>query len=90
MIKVFDQRSWLNSKPSEHVPYWDITDFLIKNKKCWACKKKLPDNYQHHYCCDGFQCGCFGRPIEPGHCDNEVCKELVFNYNYREYAYMWE
>lgn len=91
MIRVFDQREWLDDIDIlVDQRYWHITDFLVDNKQCFACKKKLPKDYEYRYCCDGFQCGCYGEPTDPGHCDNEVCMELAFNSNYREYGHMWE
>lgn len=36
--------------------------------ECINCGAPV-DNYEPEYCCDGRECGCFGRPIEPPVCD---------------------
>lgn len=36
--------------------------------KCINCSAPV-ENYEPEYCCDGRECGCFGRPIEPPLCE---------------------
>jgi hypothetical protein len=41
---------------------------------CEHCGKELSEDYKPALCCDGYMCGCMGRPIEP-----MVCSQDCFN-----------
>lgn len=42
---------------------------------CIVCDKKL--HYKPEYCCGGFECGCYGLPIEPPVCSNKCCDKFM-------------
>ena len=44
------------------------------------CGKKAPDDYKPATCCDGFECGCMGKPIEPYLCSDECIKKFDEQY----------
>ena len=46
------------------------------NTKCLKCGKEVKD-YEPEYCCDGTECGCMGKPIEPPLC--EKCWKEIMN-----------
>lgn len=50
----------------------------MKKHNCDSCNKEIeiPDNYEPEYCCEGYECGCYGYPINPMFCDE--CLELHF------------
>jgi len=41
--------------------------------KCLICGGEVP--YETEYCCDGIDCGCYGRPIHPPICNDECNEE---------------
>lgn len=43
----------------------------IEEQKCMDCGE--PIKYEADYCCDGFECGCRGLPIEPPLCEGCWC-----------------
>lgn len=43
---------------------------------CEHCQKPVCD-YTPQICCDGFQCGCMGRPTEPCVCSTECWNALL-------------
>lgn len=45
--------------------------------KCLCCDNYI-DYYEPKYCCDGFQCGCLGLPIEPPLC--EKCEKNFWSH----------
>lgn len=45
---------------------------------CLICGKPVPD-YVPEYCCDGRDCGCYGRPIHPCVC-SDACRAAMMNY----------
>ena len=72
---------------------------LLRHKLCMACKKKLPDDYIIKYCCSGYQCGCYGLPIDPWACC-KICEDIASENNWNfgnsdwpeysfDYRYMW-
>ncbi|RJE88606.1 hypothetical protein D3P07_11465 [Paenibacillus sp. 1011MAR3C5] len=48
----------------------------IYNTKCIVCDAQVYD-YEPQMCCDGRECGCMGKPLEPPLCSTE-CEEKVF------------
>lgn len=44
--------------------------------ECFVCGTPVPD-YEPEYCCDGRECGCMGKPIEPPLCSVE-CAEMIY------------
>lgn len=44
---------------------------------CIVCGTPVPD-YKPEYCCDGRECGCMGKPIEPPICSGE-CFDALFD-----------
>ena len=45
--------------------------------KYWNCKE-VELGYEEdelQYCCNGYMCGCYGKPIDPPFCDK--CMEKV-------------
>ena len=44
--------------------------------KCCMCHKELPD-YNPSMCCDGFECGCRGLPLDPPVCSPE-CEDNLY------------
>ena len=45
---------------------------------CLICGKPVPD-YEPKYCCNGFECGCMGMPVDPCTCSLR-CDQAVFDY----------
>ena len=43
--------------------------------ECLICNKSVPD-YEPKFCCNGYQCGCMGQPIEPCVCSEECYQKL--------------
>ncbi len=45
---------------------------------CSACSKpiKIEGEYEREYCCNGHDCGCRGREINPIFCDD--CEAWIF------------
>lgn len=50
------------------------------NCQCDWCGKHFQD-VAPVYCCDGYMCGCYGRPVEPQIC-SEFCAERLFSRPY--------
>ena len=50
----------------------------MKSMWCMACGKPIEvyDEYEPEYCCDGRDCCCHGKPINPVFCDE--CEEKIF------------
>lgn len=49
--------------------------------KKWNCdfcgeKIKVPDDYEPKYCCSGYECGCYGLPINEMLCDSCLKKHF--------------
>lgn len=44
--------------------------------KCIVCGEIVSD-YKPEYCCDGRNCGCMGKPLEPPICSKE-CYDKIF------------
>lgn len=44
---------------------------------CIVCGTPIEVNY----CCNGFMCGCMGKPTEPPVCSNECYDELFENFD---------
>ena len=44
--------------------------------QCVVCGKEMPE-YEPVYCCDGRECGCMGKPIEPPICNQECWNKLM-------------
>lgn len=54
----------------------------MKKHNCDSCHKEIEvyDEYEPEICCSGFECGCYGKPINPVFCDD--CEiELFGNRN---------
>jgi hypothetical protein len=49
------------------------------NGNCIVCNQEM----QIKTCCNGFECGCMGQPLEPPVCSND-CYEKVIN-NFEKY-----
>lgn len=45
---------------------------------CIICWRPV-EGYEPEYCCDGFECGCHGVPINPC-CCSERCEAAVFDH----------
>lgn len=43
---------------------------------CLVCEKPVP-GFEYEYCCNSFDCGCGGRPIEPCVCSTECWNKLL-------------
>lgn len=63
--------------------YWEI-----RRRKCLTCKGDLPEDYELQYCCSGWECGCYGLPIEPWTCC-DACEQLLLQWDIPDYIYMW-
>ncbi len=50
--------------------------------RCCNCLKPTPD-YEPKFCCNGFQCGCYGLPIDPPLC--EECEEQLIVVNQKRF-----
>ena len=48
---------------------------------CIVCGEET--SYTPEFCCDGRECGCMGRPIEPPLCSKE-CEEAIFGGSFEE------
>lgn len=50
----------------------------MKDWNCDRCGKPLEveTSYETKWCCSGFECGCFGLPINPVFCDD--CIEELY------------
>lgn len=44
--------------------------------RCEICLTPVSD-YEPEYCCSGYMCGCFGKPIEPCVCSERCYKALM-------------
>ncbi|UBR30221.1 hypothetical protein LCG60_27125 [Bacillus sp. SD-4] len=55
---------------------WRITK--MKKWVCDGCFKptKVEQGYEPETCCDGYMCGCYGKPNNPVFC--EKCEEQLF------------
>lgn len=48
--------------------FLEETDMEKAKHFCWECKvNEIPEP---EYCCGGFECGCYGQPIDPPYCDD--------------------
>ena len=70
-----------------------LCDFLLNMGSrhgwfCWCCKKPMPD-WEPQMCCNGRECGCYGKPIEPPLCSKK-CWELGMGGYNRRFKHMWE
>lgn len=43
---------------------------------CFVCNGPVPD-YIPEYCCNGYECGCQGMPVEPPICSGR-CENFLF------------
>lgn len=45
----------------------------------WSCLicGAIVEDFEPEMCCDGRECGCYGKPIEPPLCSRE-CTEKVY------------
>lgn len=50
--------------------------FALNALRCLICGKPVPD-YVPKYCCDGSECGCMGKPIDPCVC-SDTCETALF------------
>lgn len=48
----------------------------MMNYYCQNCEKKLEDDYEPVTCCNGHECGCMGRLLEPVVCSSE-CWDIM-------------
>lgn len=50
----------------------------MKKWTCDACFNPITvvDEYVPEMCCNGFECGCYGKPINPAFC--EKCEDEIF------------
>ena len=48
---------------------------------CIVCGKEMPD-YEPKMCCDSFDCGCGGLPVEPA-----ICSERCYDNGQTEMAF---
>lgn len=51
------------------------------NLKPWLCDgcfqpTEVEEDHQPEMCCDGYMCGCYGKPTNPVFC--ETCEEKLF------------
>ena len=60
------------------------TELEIKSDKEVVLQCQMCDNVwigpEPQRCCDGYQCGCMGQPIEPTVCSGECYEKLVNRY----------
>ena len=43
---------------------------------CEVCEKFV-EGFQYKHCCNAFDCGCMGKPIEPCVCSEECWDKLL-------------
>ncbi|MFV1457762.1 hypothetical protein [Bacillus mycoides] len=57
---------------------WRKTKVKTKPWVCDGCGfiTKVEKDYEPKMCCNGYECGCFGMPIEPVFCDS--CEERYY------------
>lgn len=50
----------------------------MKKHPCDSCNVEIevPDDYKPEFCCSGYECGCYGRVINPAFCDK--CEKEIF------------
>ncbi len=50
----------------------------MKKHNCDGCHKEIEvyDEYEPEMCCNGFECGCYGHPVNPLFCDE--CEIAIF------------
>lgn len=50
----------------------------MKKWNCDSCGNeiKVLDSYEPEFCCDGRECGCYGRPINQMFCDD--CERIIW------------
>lgn len=53
-----------------------------KKRYCICCRKKYLQTWDDQYCCNGRDCGCYGKPIDPWLC--KKCDHIFFYRNLRE------
>lgn len=49
--------------------------------KCAICDKAVPD-YKPQICCNAFDCGCQGKPVDPPICSNECWEKFLKDKQY--------
>lgn len=50
-------------------------DTVTVKEPCLQCKKEF--DFVAVYCCSGYECGCYGMPIDPPLCSKE-CEDKFF------------
>lgn len=57
---------------------WRKTKKKMKHWLCDGCGDfiKVTKDYEPEICCGGFECACYGRPINPVFCDS--CEERIY------------
>lgn len=50
----------------------------MKNHPCDSCNKDVvvEIEYEPEFCCNGYECGCYGRVTNPVFCD--TCEKQIF------------
>lgn len=50
----------------------------MKKDKCASCEAEIevPSDYEPEHCCNGWECGCYGLPLNPMFCHK--CEEQFF------------
>lgn len=50
----------------------------MKNWMCTHCYAPIRvfKEYEEEYCCNGFECGCYGYPSNPVFCDE--CEKQIY------------
>lgn len=49
---------------------------------------KPVSDYEPEFCCNGFECGCYGRPINPCVCSSE-CEDVCYGQRGRSEINIW-
>lgn len=47
-----------------------------KGEHCEICGKFM-EGYEYEMCCNGFECECMGRPVEPCICSNKCWDQFT-------------
>lgn len=50
----------------------------MKKHPCDSCnvEVEVTNDYKPEFCCNGYECGCYGRVINPVFCDK--CEKEIF------------